>query len=376
MIKSKIIMSILTVALSVSIFTGCSTGKIVTPRESSNPSENPAPNKFNYSDSIDENGFWSNVTALDCVELTQYTGISIPSNIHTINDEFIQTKVNSILENYKKQYQITDRAVEAGDTVNMDYVGSIDGVEFEGGSTKGAGTDVTIGVTSYIDDFLEQLIGHTPGESFDVEVTFPEDYGVEELNGKDAVFAVTLNYIIESVLPELSDEFVAENLSAQYGWNTVNEMETEIRDAMKSDAVSGYIQEHLLENVKIKSLPDSLLKYQQNSMVQYFQDNADSYNMEINDFLSTYVGVENTEKLLEMYLEDNTQAAEYYLIMQAIAEDANITVEDKDVAEYFKDIAGTEDYSVYKEAYGMPYLKMNVLNWAVMDYLEEKAVLE
>lgn len=85
--------------------------------------------------------------------------------------------------------------VEDGNTVNIDYVGSIDGVEFAGGNTQGAGTDLVIGSGSYIDDFEEQLIGAHPGDEVDVNVTFPENYGNEELNGKDALFKVVVNGI-------------------------------------------------------------------------------------------------------------------------------------------------------------------------------------
>ena len=87
--------------------------------------------------------------------------------------------------------------VEDGDTVNIDYVGSVDGVEFDGGNTQGMGTDLVIGSGSYIDDFEEQLIGAHPGDNVEVTVTFPEDYGNEELNGKEAVFDVTVNGIYQ-----------------------------------------------------------------------------------------------------------------------------------------------------------------------------------
>ena len=87
--------------------------------------------------------------------------------------------------------------VEDGDTVNIDYVGSIDGVEFDGGNTQGMGTDLVIGSGLYIDDFEEQLIGAHPGDQVDVYATFPEDYGVEDLNGKEALFKVTVNGIYE-----------------------------------------------------------------------------------------------------------------------------------------------------------------------------------
>jgi len=89
----------------------------------------------------------------------------------------------------------TSLTVKDGDTVNIDYVGSIDGVEFAGGNTNGAGADLTIGSGTYIDDFEEQLIGGHPGDTVEVNVTFPENYGNEELNGKDALFVVEVNGI-------------------------------------------------------------------------------------------------------------------------------------------------------------------------------------
>lgn len=91
----------------------------------------------------------------------------------------------------------TSLTVEDGDTVNIDYIGSVDGVEFDGGNTQGQGTDLTIGSGKYIDDFEEQLIGAHPGDEVDVTVTFPDDYGNEELNGKEALFEVTINGIYQ-----------------------------------------------------------------------------------------------------------------------------------------------------------------------------------
>ena len=97
----------------------------------------------------------------------------------------------------KELHKDTSLEVKDGDTVNIDYVGKVDGVEFEGGNTNGMGADLTIGSHSYIDDFEEQLIGAHPGDTVEVNVTFPENYGNEELNGKDAVFTVTVNGIYE-----------------------------------------------------------------------------------------------------------------------------------------------------------------------------------
>jgi len=362
--KLKIILiPVLAVALALAVCAGCSGSK-----------------EFIYSSGIDNNGFWKGIKALDYVELCEYTGISIPEDVYEITDESVQTEVDNILYNYATEKQITDRSIADGDTVNIDYTGSIDGVEFEGGSTDGFGAEVTIGTTEYIDDFLEQLIGHTPGESFNIEVTFPENYGNEELDGKDAVFAITVNYIVEMITPELTDDFVSENLSSYYSWNTVAEMEEDIMSNLQSSAmlydVPYYLQEYIVENTTITSLPESLLEYQEKSLIYYYEDYADYYEMDLDEFLSTYAGVSNTDELLEANLDDNTETARFYLIFQAIAEDAGITVTDDDVAAYFIEYVGVEDYSEYEESYGMPYLKLTVLHQSVMDYIIDKAIME
>ena len=115
---------------------------------------------------------------------------------NSVTDE--NENAGSVIEAEETTYQ-TDPSltVENGDTVNIDYVGSIDGVEFSGGNTQGMGTDLVIGSGLYIDDFEEQLIGAHPGDHVTVTVTFPEDYGKEDLNGKEAVFKVTVNGIYD-----------------------------------------------------------------------------------------------------------------------------------------------------------------------------------
>jgi len=332
--------------------------------------------EFTHSTGLADNGFWKDITALDHVELLKYVGISIPGEVHTISSESVQAEIDNILAQHTYELQITDRPIVDGDTVNIDFVGSVDGVEFPGGSTDGLGTDVTIGVTSYIDDFLEQLIGHVPGESFDIEVTFPEDYGNQDLSGKDAVFAITINYILEMVTPELTDDFVAENLSAVFGFNTVTELEMDITENLQESAIARYVQNYILENTTVITLPEPLLTYQEYALIYYFQDYADYYGMDLEEFLINYMSISTTDELLEYYRDDNTETATFHLLVQAIAEDAGISVTDDDVATYFKKYVGTEDYSGYEDNFGLPYLKLSVLHQAVMDYIVEKAVLE
>ena len=148
------------------------------------------------------------VIIVDAVQNSNITGETASAAKSSVSNETTSKVENSVtdenenagsvIEAEETTYQ-TDPSltVENGDTVNIDYVGSIDDVEFSGGNTQGMGTDLVIGSGSYIDDFEEQLIGAHPGDNVTVTVTFPEDYGKEDLNGKEAVFEVTVNGIYD-----------------------------------------------------------------------------------------------------------------------------------------------------------------------------------
>ena len=230
-------------------------------------------------------------------------------------------------------------------------------------------------VTSYIDDFLEQLIGHKPGESFDVNVTFPIDYGNEELNGKDAVFAVSINYIAEKVEPELTDAFVAENLQEQYGVTTVAALTDYIRNNLKESAITNFVQKFLVDNSTVSELPASILTYLEGSMTEFYRDYAENAGMELDEFLAAYGGVESIDAMLEQSKESNVQTGEFHLLVQAVAEDAGIIVEKADVDRYFSEYIKMDDYSQYEEQYGMPYLKLSVLQQMVLEMMVNNAKL-
>ena len=326
-------------------------------------------------DYIADTGFWKNIKARDYIEMFNYKALVIPKDIHTVSDGDLQNEISNILSDYAVETKITDQAVKDGDTVNIDYVGSIDGVEFEGGSTGGGGTNVIAGSSNYIDDFLTQIIGHMPGETVDVRVKFPEDYGKEELNGKDALFVTVINYIAVSTDPDLTDDFVASNFSADYGWNNVSEMKEGTRNELRENAIRQYIRTYFTTEVKIKVVPDRLIEYQENTMIEYYKNYADMYGMELNDFLNSFVGVADSDALVEQYQDSNLEEAKYLLVTQAIAEDMGLTVSDNDLTAYFLKYTGSSDYATYIDQYGLPYLKHVVLNQMVLDYVVANAVL-
>ncbi|MCL2664495.1 MAG: FKBP-type peptidyl-prolyl cis-trans isomerase [Defluviitaleaceae bacterium] len=330
---------------------------------------------FHYSSGINAEGFWENVRALDYVNLFDYRAFPVPADVHAVTDYEVQDEVSKILSSFTENAAITDRPVEMFDKVNIDYVGSIGGVEFSGGSTFNMGADVTIGITQYIDDFLEQLIGHMPGTTVMVNVTFPENYGVDELNGKDAVFITEINYIIEDAQIELTDAFIMQNLYADYGWTSEAHMRSEIRDTLINLSVQAYVESFFVNGVQVISIPDQLMWYQEQAMLRYYNDVAEYYGMELEEFLITYEEVSGVEEFIERNRKHNVDNSTYYLVVQAVAEAAGIKVSETDLINYFLMYAGSPDYSSFEEIYGKPFLMQIVLCQAVVDFIVQNAVL-
>lgn len=351
------------------------TGSSAVSESSEQESSSTETESLNYSEGLDESGKWEGVTAKDYVEKLDVKGMKVPAGDVAVTDDNVQQQVETELSALSTTAQVKDRAVVNGDSVNIDYVGSVDGVAFSGGDTAGAGADVTAGATNYIDDFLEQLIGHTPGESFDINVTFPDVYeNNPDLAGKDAVFATTINYITETTTPELTDALVAENFAESKGWNTVAEMKAGIRTELERTKLEAYFENYLRTEVTVKSVPEIIVTQQEKMILDYYKQYADYSGMEVEEFLSSYVGVTTEEELIASNKEQNTQTATFYLLVQAIAEDAGINISEEDVQAYFTEL-GNADISAYKEMYGMPYLKQGVMCQLVLDYLCENVVL-
>ena len=144
------------------------------------------------------------------VELGDYKGIEYTMDVAEVTDDQVNQQIDSFLDGLAETEEVTDRAVEDGDTVNIDFTGTKDGEEFEGGSSEGY--DLVIGSGSFIDGFEDGLIGHEIGDEVSLDLTFPEEYPQnEDLAGQDVNFKVTINSISVKNTPELTDKVVADN---------------------------------------------------------------------------------------------------------------------------------------------------------------------
>ena len=327
----------------------------------------------NYSLGLTIDGRFEGIAAKDYVTLGQYTSLTYPEEVTSVKEEDIQTRIDSIMSSHTYTNEVTDRAVQDGDTLNIDYVGKVDGVAFEGGSTDGNGTQVTIGVTSYIDDFLEQLIGHQPGETFDIDVTFPDPYeNNPDLAGKDAVFTVTVNHIVETYTYELTDDFVADNLQADYGYTSIADMREKIAADLHDTQVYNYMIETVLENCPVSEVPQKLVDNEITITVKQLKYQALQYNMDASTLFTYYYGVADEDAFRTTYEEDIREQISQYLVMMAIAEDAGLIATEQDVKDYFLEEMDTEDYSEYVKNYGYGYIYRAVTFNNVGNYLQEQ----
>ena len=321
---------------------------------------------FAYSDGLDENGYWSGIRALDYVTLPEDYA-SIPLNKADIEptEEDVQSQIDSLLSQNTTTQQITDRAAADGDTVNIDYVGTVDGVALTGGTYSGY--ILTLGSGSFIDGFEDQIVGHKPGETFEVNVTFPDGYSDSTdaegnavvLSNKKAVFSVTLNYISEEILPELTDAWVEENFSSTDGVHTVEDLRAEYQKMLYQNNLNTAVMNYLLANSTFKDLPKEVTDYQVNQCLNYYYTMAQYYGYDLDSFLQAAAGYNSADDLLDAMSDSITEYAREALLYQAVAEAMDIAPTQEQI----------DTYSAYTETYGANYCTMVALMDAVSEAL-------
>lgn len=325
-----------------------------------------------YSAGLTEEGFFEGVTALDNVVLPDYTAYTIPEEATIATEDEINAKIEEIKSSFATNEKDVDtsREVKDGDYINIDYLGKIDGVAFEGGSTDGKGSDVTIGSGRFIPGFEDQIIGHKPGETFDIKVTFPEDYGKEELNGKEAVFTITVNHFYKAVLPEITDDFIAENLKDYY--KDVADMKAQIAEDIVDADTKNFVWGKLMEETTVTTYPQQIHDYEVAARKANIELNASQWQLDVDTFLS-YYGYESMDAYIEDMADDIKDYEKVYLTVQAVAEKEGWKVTEDDMKAYFDKMFGTEDYSEYVSVYGEPYLKSIVMRDIMLTKLVEMA---
>ena len=299
------------------------------------------------------------------VTLGEYKNLTVGTHEHPVTDEMVTERIERDRERVSRLVDITDRPVEQGDTVNLDYMGTVDGVAFEGGTAKDQ--TLVIGSSQFIPGFEEQMVGIAIGEEKDLDVKFPEEYHAKELAGKDAVFHVKVNGIQKKELPELDDDFAMDVSD----FDTFTAYEADIRAKLEEDAQKSLDVER--ENALIEKavanasmdVPPPMVEEQLDQIMREMQLRMAYQGLKMEDYLK-YTG-QSAQQLRDMYKGEAENRTKVELTLEAIrkAEGIEPTEEEVDaqVAEQAKRAGQEKD----------EYLKK--LNERQKEYLRDNAAI-
>jgi trigger factor len=281
--------------------------------------------------------FTATVAVKPEVTLGQYKGVEVEKADGTVTEEEVDDQVRKVQESNSRTVDVTDRAVADGDIAKIDFEGFVDGVAFDGG--KGTDYALTIGSHSFIDTFEEQIIGHSIGDEFDVNVTFPEEYGAEELAGKAAVFKVAVKGIQEKQMPEADDEFASEvsdfETMAEYRESLKKELaekkEKEAKSAKEDAAV-----EKAVANATL-SISELQIRDTARNMVNEMAQNMQQQGISMEMYLQ-YTGM-TQDQLLSQMLPKAEQRIQSRVVLEAVAAAENLTVSDEELDAKYQEIA-------------------------------------
>lgn len=320
------------------------------------------------------------------IKVKQYIGLEVAEvEKAEVTDSDVENEISTMLLYSAEEIDVTDRAAQNGDTVQIDYVGSIDGVEFDGGTAEDAslelGSGAFIGADGDYAGFEEQIVGHNVGEEFDITVKFPDDYSGTEVAGKVANFHITLDRIYTIKEAELTDEWVCENSEES---KTAEEYKEEIRAQLEVANESSWKQEMqsavleaLMEQVEVISLPEDEVNDNYNQIDEYYRQIAEMYGVEFDEFLTSYMGMTEGQ-----FIEQATESAETYvkqgLVLELIAEKEKLTLSDKEYEEEVKNLAKDygyeDDVDSFVELYGEETIRKSLTEEKVLEFLVEKCV--
>lgn len=313
------------------------------------------------------------------VELGEYKGLKAVKYVHKVTDEEIDARIQQDVDKATTMADVTDRAVENGDVVNLDYAGTVDGVAFEGGTAQGQ--TLEIGSGRFIPGFEEQMIGMGLEEEKDLQVKFPDEYHAEELKGKDAVFHVKVNGIQTKVKPELDDDFAADvsefNTYAEYKEGIAKELTDK---AEKNAAVQ--LENELVQQAVDAAdcdIPDAMIEDEIEIMIREMKIRMMYQGLKYEDYLK-YTG-QSEEQIKEMYRPEAKNRVKMQLVLEAMVKAEGIEATDEDVEKATADEAQrmgreVEEFKASLNERQKEYLKENAAIRRVVDLVVEKAQIE
>lgn len=282
-------------------------------------------------------------TAKPEVEISDYKGIEVEKSVKTVTDEDVDNRLKSMQERNGRLITVEDRAVENGDTVVIDFEGFMDGKAFDGG--KEDGFSLKIGSGQFIPGFEEQIIGKSTGEEFTINVTFPENYQMEELAGKPAEFRIKLHEIKATELPELDDDFAKDTSE----FDTLDELKADVRKKLEESAeknaeaaAENAVYDALIEKMSAE-IPQVMFENKIDDMVKDFEIRLSQQGLDLPMYLS-FTGMDEAA-FRDTFKDQAEKTVKLRLALEKIAKLENIEVTDEQVMEELKKMS---------EAYKIP----------------------
>lgn len=263
------------------------------------------------------------------VTLGEYKGVEVKREHTLVTEDEVNAEIEKERNKQAAEVSVEDRAVAEGDTVNLDYSGSVDGVKFAGGTAEAQ--TLKIGSHTFIPGFEEQMVGMNIGEEKDLEVTFPEEYHAKELAGKKAVFHVKVNGITETQLPALDDDF-AKDISE---FDTLDEYKADVRAKLEAQAAerdnnafTNAVIEKVMENATVE-IPEAMVERQIDSMVRNFEARLAQQGLKLADFIK-YTG-QDEKSFRNQYREQAEKSVRANLVLEAVENAENFEATEEEI---------------------------------------------
>lgn len=310
------------------------------------------------------------------VEIKDYKGIHAPKEVKEITDADVDARIDTLRQRNARIVSVDDRAAQNGDEVNIDFEGFVDDVAFEGG--KGEGYPLKLGSGQFIPGFEDQIVGKNAGDEFDVNVTFPEDYGVDTLSGKPAVFKCKLNSISVEELPELDDEFVKDATE----FETLDELKADTRKKLEEEATnnaetafSNAVMDALIAKVDVP-VPHVMYEKRVDSLISSFESSLKQQGLTLEQYLQ-FTGM-TMDSIRETYLDRATNEVKLRLALEAIVKAENLDVTEAEIDDGLSEIANAYKMELdqVKGLIPMDDYKMDLLVTKALDLVKENAVVD
>lgn len=349
---------------AVMMFAGCNDKK----QEDSGNTEN--------ADADDDGGASDDVLDFkvsDYVKLGEYKGLEVTyPSVLEVTDEDVEEQIQYELEDNTEYKEVKDRGAQEGDNVNMDFKGTIDGEEFEGGTASDY--ELELGAGDFLEEFESNLMGKKAGETVTFKLTFPEDYD-DTLGGKEAEFTVTLNSISEAVVPEYNEDFVKSvsefKTKKDYEASVKEQLEQDAKDSSEMEAQENALKA-AIENATVDGYPQKLYDFFYDDTVTGYKNYAEFMGMEYEEFLESYMSEEEINSMVDEQVNE-------YLVVRAILEKEGKEISDSEYQELAEKMAKENDYETleeYEEDYGEIYVKTQIARERAVELLYDAAKLK